>query len=212
MFHNFAQPVRLGYLARTEAQAVLTQPLETLGIAMEDQEKILDDVYTLTSGHPNLVQYAGYRLIEAVNQRRSRLILIDDVNTLRSSNAFIDFFFQTIWGDVGPLEKLITLIAPQEEFDTAVIEAVLKENLFRMRDAIDQFYADKGKYPTDLQALVSDGYIRKVPEDPFTRSADTWQAVPSEPDPNDPTALGGVFDVKSGSDATALDGTRYGDW
>ena len=57
-------------------------------------------------------------------------------------------------------------------------EAVLKENLFRMRDAIDQYYADKGKYPTDLQALVSEGYLRKVPEDPFTRSADTGRPCP----------------------------------
>ena len=49
-------------------------------------------------------------------------------------------------------------------------EAVLREDLFRMRDAIDQYYADKGKYPADLQALVSDGYLRAVPNDPFTDS------------------------------------------
>jgi general secretion pathway protein G len=91
-------------------------------------------------------------------------------------------------------------------------EAALKENLFRMRDAIDQYYADKGKYPPDLQALVSEGYLRKIPEDPFTRSADTWQAVPAEPDPNNPTADLGVFDVKSGSDQTSMDGTVYAEW
>src|ERR1700704_5316872 len=49
-------------------------------------------------------------------------------------------------------------------------EAVLKEDLFRMRDAIDQYYADKGKYPSTLDALVSDGYVRKIPEDPLTKS------------------------------------------
>ena len=91
-------------------------------------------------------------------------------------------------------------------------EGVLKEDLFRLRDAIDQYYADKGTYPSTLDALVSDGYVRKVPEDPFTKSNTSWQTVPAEPDPNNPTAEAGVFDVKSGSDATALDGTKYAEW
>jgi general secretion pathway protein G len=91
-------------------------------------------------------------------------------------------------------------------------EAALKENLFRMRDAIDQFYADKNKYPPMLEDLVSDGYLRLMPKDPFTDSSTTWQSVPAEPDPANPTAEPGVFDVKSGSPATALDGSRYADW
>ncbi len=91
-------------------------------------------------------------------------------------------------------------------------EAVLKENLFRMRDAIDQFYADKTKYPQSLQDLVSEGYIREIPTDPMTRSKDTWQATPAEPDPNNPAGEIGIYDIKSGSDQTALDGTRYADW
>jgi len=91
-------------------------------------------------------------------------------------------------------------------------ESVLKTDLFRMREAIDQYYADKGQYPGGLDALVSEGYLRKVPEDPFTKSASTWQTVPAEPDPNNPTAEAGVYDVKSGSDATSLDGSKYADW
>jgi general secretion pathway protein G len=91
-------------------------------------------------------------------------------------------------------------------------EAVLKEDLFRMRDAIDQYYADKGQYPSTLDSLVSDGYLRKLPEDPFTKSSSSWQTVPAEPDPNNPTAEPGVYDVKSGSDANALDGSKYADW
>ena len=91
-------------------------------------------------------------------------------------------------------------------------EAVLKQDLFQLRDAIDQYYADKGQYPSTLDALVSDGYVRKLPDDPFTRSSTSWQTVPAEPDPNNPTAEAGVYDVKSGSDATALDGTKYADW
>jgi general secretion pathway protein G len=91
-------------------------------------------------------------------------------------------------------------------------EGVLKEDLFRLRDAIDQYYADKGHYPGTLDALVSDGYVRKIPEDPFTKNNSSWQTVPAEPDPNNPTAEAGVFDVKSGSDANAIDGTKYADW
>jgi len=91
-------------------------------------------------------------------------------------------------------------------------EAVLKTDLFRMRDAIDQYYADKGQYPASLDALVSDGYLRAIPKDPFTKSADTWQTIPAEPDPNNPTAVSGVFDVKSGSEGTAIDGTKYAEW
>ena len=91
-------------------------------------------------------------------------------------------------------------------------ESVLKEDLFRMRDAIDQYYADKGKYPASLDALVSDKYLRSIPMDPFTQSADTWQAIPSEPDPTNPTGEPGIYDVKSGSDQRSLDGTNYADW
>jgi general secretion pathway protein G len=97
-------------------------------------------------------------------------------------------------------------------YRTSVIysrEAVLNEDLFRMREAIDRYQADKGQYPSTLEALVSDGYLRKIPEDPFTKSASSWQAIPAEPDPNNPTAEPGVSDVKSGSDATGLDGTKY---
>jgi general secretion pathway protein G len=91
-------------------------------------------------------------------------------------------------------------------------EAVLKTDLFRMRDAIDQYYADKGKYPASLDALVSDGYLRKLPEDPITKSTDTWQTVPAEPDPNNPSSEPGVYDVKSGAPGAALDGSNYSDW
>lgn len=91
-------------------------------------------------------------------------------------------------------------------------EATLRHDLFGMRDAIDQYYADKNQYPSTLDALVSDGYLRAIPKDPFTESNSSWQTVPAEPDPNNPIAELGVYDVKSGSDATALDGTRYADW
>ena len=95
---------------------------------------------------------------------------------------------------------------------TRAKESVLKEDLFRMRDAIDQYYSDKGKYPATLPDLVSEKYLRSIPVDPFTNSADTWREVPAEPDPTNPTVQSGVYDVRSGSELKALDGTNYSDW
>jgi len=95
---------------------------------------------------------------------------------------------------------------------TRANEAVLKQDLFNMREALDQYYADKGMWPGTLDELVSSGYIRRVPDDPFTLNNSSWQTIPSEPDPTNPTAAPGVYDVKSGSDGTALDGSKYSDW
>ena len=86
-------------------------------------------------------------------------------------------------------------------------EAVLKENLYQMRDAIGKYYADRGKYPESLEALASDKYLRKVPLDPITESAATWLVVA----PEDPQK-GGVFDVKSGAAGKALDGSEFSTW
>ena len=103
-------------------------------------------------------------------------------------------------------------LAVHTNSQTRAREAVLKEDLFRMRDALDQYYADKNAYPPTLEELVAQKYLRAIPQDPFTNSASTWQTVMSEIDPANPSAMPGVFDVKSGSDGTAIDGTRYADW
>ena len=81
-----------------------------------------------------------------------------------------------------------------------------------MRDAIDQYYADKNQYPSTLDALVTDGYMRQVPEDPFTKSKDSWATEPAPSDASNPTAEPGVYNVHSGSDGTAIDGSKYAEW
>jgi len=91
-------------------------------------------------------------------------------------------------------------------------EATLRTDLFRMRDAIDQYYADKAKYPASLDTLVSDGYMRAIPQDPITKSSDTWQTVPAEPEPGNTSTDPGIYNVKSGAPGTGLDGTSYSDW
>ena len=88
---------------------------------------------------------------------------------------------------------------------TKAREAALKQNLFTMRDVIDQFKADRGKYPAALLELKEVGYLKRIPMDPFTRSDATWQEILDEKD-------GGVFDIHSGSDLVALDGTPYNLW
>lgn len=89
-------------------------------------------------------------------------------------------------------------------------EAVLKEDLFRFRDSIDQYQADKGKYPASLDSLVTDGYLRGIPKDPITGGKD-WVEVPAEPEPG-ATDSPGVYDVHSASDRTAADGSPYSEW
>ncbi len=86
-------------------------------------------------------------------------------------------------------------------------EAVLKENLYQLRDAIGKYYADKGRYPETLEALASDKYLRKVPLDPVTESAATWIVV-APPDPR----KSGIYDVRSGASGNALDGSDYASW
>ncbi len=96
---------------------------------------------------------------------------------------------------------------------TSAKEAALRSDLFLMRDAIDQYYADKGKYPDSLDTLVSENYLRTVPKDPFTDSTTTWQTTEADAPPGTTTtASPGIYEVKSGSPLSALDGSRYSDW
>ena len=115
-FFNFPQPQPLRYLDAKTAALVLTQPLETLGIIIDDQDALLEEVQALTSGHPNLVQYVGKSLVDAANRRGERHITLADLRALRMSTDFTDYYLKIIWGEAAPLEKLITLVAPADEF------------------------------------------------------------------------------------------------
>lgn len=94
-------------------------------------------------------------------------------------------------------------------------EAALKENLWILRDLIDQHKADRGQYPEDLQQLVSRGYLRRVPTDPVTNSADTWEEIREplgEEAPEEEEVETGITDVRSGAPGVGLDGTPYTEW
>ena len=84
-------------------------------------------------------------------------------------------------------------------------EATLRQDLFILRDVLDQYRADKGQYPKALPELVSGGYLRTMPVDPFTKSSSSWQEIaePSE---------GGIWDARSGSDLVGSNGLPYNQW
>ena len=91
-------------------------------------------------------------------------------------------------------------------------ESVLRNNLFTIRTMIDEYTLDKQKAPESLQDLVSEGYLRQVPQDPMTNSDQTWRLVMEDSPVGGTSSSPGIFDVKSGSDKTALDGTPYSNW
>ncbi len=112
---------------------------------------------------------------------------------------------------------LVAVAVPQlQKAPIRAKEATLREDLFTFRSCLDQFYADKGHYPDSLQTLVTEKYFRKIPVDPFTHSADTWQVVMEEPDSSDTASTDqqpGIIDVKSGSKMVSpLDNTPYNTW
>jgi len=86
-------------------------------------------------------------------------------------------------------------------------ETVLRDNLSILRESLDKYYGDNGKYPESLDDLVTKKYLRGIPRDPITESTTTWVAVP----PDDPSK-GMVYDIKSGAPEKAMDGTMYAEW
>lgn len=83
-------------------------------------------------------------------------------------------------------------------------ETVLKENLYQMREAIQHYYADKGRYPEKLESLATEKYLRQIPLDPLTESAATWVVIPPEG-----ADKGGVYDVRSGAPGAGADGKPF---
>lgn len=91
-------------------------------------------------------------------------------------------------------------------------EAVLMEDLYQMRRAIDAYFADNISYPDSLEALVEGKYLRDIPRDPFTQSTETWEEIPPTPNDEGEVAEGGLEDVRSGDDRIGLNGIPYREW
>ncbi|MGD8407871.1 MAG: prepilin-type N-terminal cleavage/methylation domain-containing protein [Thiohalophilus sp.] len=88
-------------------------------------------------------------------------------------------------------------------------ESTLKENLFVMRKAIDDFYADRGEYPDSLKTLVEEKYLRRIPNDPVAETGQQWKLVQAEGDSGGAT---GIIDVRSTSNKESSEGTPYNEW
>ena len=87
-------------------------------------------------------------------------------------------------------------------------EAVLRQDLVALRESIDRFYGDTGKYPPTLAVLVEKHYLRSIPVDPIARASDKWVVVNNSEDPEDD----GIKDVKSGAEGMAENGVPYAEW
>jgi general secretion pathway protein G len=108
---------------------------------------------------------------------------------------------------------LISLAVPL--YQKSVIrakESVLRNNLFTLRTVIDEYTYDKGKAPQTLQELVDAGYLRQVPIDPMTGSAESWKVIIEDALTSASQTEPGIFDVRSGSDRKSLEGTAYNEW
>jgi general secretion pathway protein G len=105
------------------------------------------------------------------------------------------------------IATLLSIVAPRYyQHVERSKEAVLRENLATVRDAIDQYHADAGAWPATLEALVERRYLRALPVDPITERSDTWLLLPP------PGGEAGVYDIRSGAEGNGLDGRSYGDW
>ncbi|MFA6178720.1 MAG: prepilin-type N-terminal cleavage/methylation domain-containing protein [Candidatus Methylopumilus sp.] len=107
------------------------------------------------------------------------------------------------------IATLLSLVAPRY-FETVERskESTLKHDLIIMRDAIDKYYSDTGTYPDSMEDMVQRKYLRAVPEDPVTGRTDTWVFSP----PVDINIRGAIYDIHSGAEGIASDGTNYADW
>lgn len=108
---------------------------------------------------------------------------------------------------------LASIVAPNYRWGLIKAkESVLRENLFTFTSTIDQFYADQGKYPENIQELVSKNYLRDVPKDPFTGSRDSWVPI-APPAPSDGSKVeGSLYEVHSGSNLIGANGIPYNEW
>lgn len=106
------------------------------------------------------------------------------------------------------VSTLLLLVSPRyfQRVDASK-ETVLRDNLRVVRDTIDKFYGDNGRYPETLEELVDKKYLRSLPVDPITESAKTWELVPA-PD----GYKGAIYDIRSGAPGTGQDGKKYAEW
>jgi general secretion pathway protein G len=131
-----------------------------------------------------------------------------DVMRLRNRKDAHGFTLIELLVVLAIISTLLTLAIPRyfSSMEKAK-ETVMKENLWTMRDALDKYYGDTGKYPDRIEDLATKKYLRTIPIDPITGETTTWRAIP----PDDPEK-GSVYDIKSGAQGNSTTGSAYSEW
>jgi hypothetical protein len=124
-FFNFPQEIRLGFLLPDKARAVVSGPMDELGIELKPRKALLDIILDLSSCHPNLVQVICARLIERISGRGKRRILTADLGKVATGGGFADYYLDTLWGQAEPLERAITILGDPAGFTMPDVEAAL---------------------------------------------------------------------------------------
>ncbi|MBN1933684.1 MAG: hypothetical protein JW934_03410 [Anaerolineae bacterium] len=128
---NFGDTVQLGALTESAARRIILEPMQTMGISIQEQEEMVYEIIDLASCHPNIVQYLCQQLILEANTRRARLITPVDLQTVRHSSRFHEYFLSVTWGNTGPLERVITLlVAGHDTLSFGDLEGILAERGF----------------------------------------------------------------------------------
>lgn len=128
---NLGDVIQLGALTEAAARRIILEPMQTMGVSIQDQEEVVYQIIDLSSCHPNLVQYLCQQLILEANSRRARLITPLDLERVRHSSHFHEYFLAVTWGNTGPLERVITLlIAGYDSLTFGDLEGILAERGF----------------------------------------------------------------------------------
>ena len=134
-------------------------------------------------------------------------------NPARARRSLRGFTFVELMVVITIIVILVTMAIPiYQRSITRAKESVLYSNLMTLRTTIDHYTYDKEKAPQSLQDLVTEGYLRAIPVDPITGSADTWKTVMEDASQSVDQSQPGIFDVHSGSDKIGSDGTPYSEW
>jgi len=135
------------------------------------------------------------------------------VNRIRNGKWQRGFTLIELMVVMAIIAVLLSIAVPiYQKSITRAKESVLRNNLFTIRTMIDEYTVDKQKAPDSLADLVSEGYLRQVPQDPMTNSDQTWKPIMEDTPVGGSNRSPGLFDVRSGSDKTALDGSSYSEW
>lgn len=122
---NFCTRMTLGYLEQTAMEKLIFEPMRFMGVDFEDSHKIMEEIWTLSSGHPNIVQWICSHIVEQLDKESVRTIRMDHVVAVRNSTSFQDTYIDTIWGRAEPLERAITLVMPLRPFTSSEVERAL---------------------------------------------------------------------------------------